>query len=522
MLVIVRVHGVPVGYVHVPVTSSGALKRRLAEVIVREHGTGIARRLLRRALDARLPTERVRADALLDAWPEEHGRLPTMTVAVCTHDRTELLRHCLRALADVDYPDLDVVVVDNAPSSDATERLVTSTFPRVRYVREARPGLNWARTRAVLESRGEVVAFTDDDAMPEPGWLRAVGAVFVQNPEAMGVTGLVVPFELQTPAQVMFERYGGFGRGFERRWLRVPRVERRRAALRYGNTGRFGTGTNMAFRRRIFDRIGYFDPALDVGTATEGGGDLEMFFRLLKGGYTLVYEPAATVRHRHRRTYDELRDQIASWGSGMGAHVLRSMEEYRDERLPFAAMGTWLGATWFARRLVASIARQPFPRELLLSEIRGLASAMHRYPLARAAARRIASEHGALAPEPMREHTPAHARPRRVESPVRRVDLAEPLRPLDDDAEHAGVRALVTHRTRIVGSVHVSTDGQPVGVTHLGDAIAGKLLDEWSHIAHGRTVASMRDELPGAIAQRLERSHGPIHTPARARDAAAF
>ena len=55
-----------------------------------------------------------------------------------------------------------------------------------------------------------------------------------------------------------------------------------------------------------FDRIGAFDPALDVGTPTRGGGDLEMFFRVLKDGYALVYEPRAIVRHRHRRDSLEL------------------------------------------------------------------------------------------------------------------------------------------------------------------------------------------------------------------------
>ncbi len=55
-------------------------------------------------------------------------------------------------------------------------------------------------------------------------------------------------------------------------------------ARRYGAAGDYGTGANMAFRREVFDRIGPFDPALDVGTPARGGGDLEMFFRVLKHG----------------------------------------------------------------------------------------------------------------------------------------------------------------------------------------------------------------------------------------------
>ena len=63
----------------------------------------------------------------------------------------------------------------------------------------------------------------------------------------------------------------------------------------------------MAYRKSVFDQIGFFDPALDVGTVTNGGGDLEMFFRVLKHGYTLVYEPKAIIRHRHRREYADLK-----------------------------------------------------------------------------------------------------------------------------------------------------------------------------------------------------------------------
>ena len=72
----------------------------------------------------------------------------------------------------------------------------------------------------------------------------------------------------------------------------------------------------MAYHHSLFDRIGGFDPALDVGTVTNGGGDLEMFFRVLQEGQTLVYEPSALVRHRHRRDYAQLRTQITNFGIG--------------------------------------------------------------------------------------------------------------------------------------------------------------------------------------------------------------
>ena len=149
--------------------------------------------------------------------------LPLVTVAVCTRDRTAQLAGCLDSLGRLDYPALDVLVVDNAPSDPATARLVGERYPQVRYVCEPRPGLNWARNRAIAEARGEIIAYTDDDVVVDPGWVRALAHVFAQHPEVMAVTGLVVPYELETEAQMFFERYGGFGRGFERKWYPVDR-----------------------------------------------------------------------------------------------------------------------------------------------------------------------------------------------------------------------------------------------------------------------------------------------------------
>jgi hypothetical protein len=119
------------------------------------------------------------------------------------------------------------------------------------------------------------------------GWVRALARVFAEEAEVMAVTGLVVPLELEAEAQFLFEQYGGFGRGFERKWYRLN-CDRHGREVFHLRTGQLGTGANMASRRSLFEfeRIGGFDPALDVGTLTDGGGDLEMFFRVLQEGHT--------------------------------------------------------------------------------------------------------------------------------------------------------------------------------------------------------------------------------------------
>src|SRR5439155_1648979 len=122
--------------------------------------------------------------------------------AVCTRDRPDDLRRCLDGLERLAYPLLDLLVIDNAPVTEASKREVLSRNGRIRYALEHRPGLSWARNRAIAEAKGEILAFTDDDVFVDPGWVTALVEAFVSDPGTMAVTGLVVPSELETDAQV--------------------------------------------------------------------------------------------------------------------------------------------------------------------------------------------------------------------------------------------------------------------------------------------------------------------------------
>ena len=104
------------------------------------------------------------------------------TVAICTRERPDDLDRALAGVAALDCKQHDVLVVDNAPETDRT-RTVVSRWPHVRYVREDRRGLDAARNRALHESTAHVVAFTDDDAVPEPELIASLLANF-QDPRA--------------------------------------------------------------------------------------------------------------------------------------------------------------------------------------------------------------------------------------------------------------------------------------------------------------------------------------------------
>ena len=363
--VLVRLRGTPVGVLKFANEGCGAdaLARMIAE--------RFAERIMR---------VECRASAFADHEPALL-ELPRLTVAVCSRDGAARLPECLDALVALDYPPdrLDLLLVDNAPK-DESARVLLARYPSISYVVEPRPGLNHARNRAILESSAHVIAFTDDDVSVHPGWARAIGSLFASDPTIDAVTGLVVADEIDVDPQRLFEEYGGFARGFERRYFKVDSVSGERAARHHGGSGRFGTGASMAFRRGLFDRIGTFDPALDVGTPTNGGGDLEMFFRVLKEGGTLVYEPSAVARHRHRRTYEELRTQLANNGIGLYSYFVRTARHYPEERTALARLGAWWFWSWSLRRLGRSfVSPSSFPRDLILAELLGSITGLRRY-----------------------------------------------------------------------------------------------------------------------------------------------
>jgi hypothetical protein len=146
---------------------------------------------------------------------------PTMTIAICTHERPESLEMTLRSVVKQRYPRYDVLVVDNAPGTDATREVVArlaEEHPAIRYEVEPRPGLSWARNCAADCATGEVVAWVDDDVLCDPWWATEMVRGFFEVPGADVVTGTVVPSELATRSQLMFDRYASVRRrrGFAR------------------------------------------------------------------------------------------------------------------------------------------------------------------------------------------------------------------------------------------------------------------------------------------------------------------
>lgn len=462
---LLRVSGLPVASASLSVERGRVSRDELMAVLRQPVRRGGVRELVARGL-ARRCLERLSAgappgleSALASSDANSLGALPSLTIAVCTRDRTAPLERALSSLGAAPGDGVEVLVVDNAPTTTETERLVRGRFRGVGYVAEPEPGLDRARNRALRSAASDIVAFADDDVVADANWATAVRRAFDSAPEAVAVTGLVEPAALDTPAAQWFEAYGGFGRGYVRRWAHAPAPMPHSIAWSLGGTWRLGTGANLAVRRVDALALGGFDPALDTGTATGGAGDLEWLFRVLKSGAAVLYEPAALVRHTHRHTLEALLQQMESWGTGMRAYLARTARAYPEERWSTAALRYWLYATWWLRRVALSYVHADFPRSMLWRELHGSLAGARLY---REAARQ----------------TEPPAAPRAVPLPIagRNVrdidlDLESPLDHVPADGA-ALVRARLRYRGRELGSVSLPPVNGVVGAGRVRDSVA--------------------------------------------------
>ncbi len=347
-----RLRGCPVGFALHRHHPGAVVSRELLERLAGEHAADVA--MAHRIRDELAGVNR-KASA-------------TISIAICTRARTGLLEACLRSIADLHSADLEVLVVDNAPPDDATAQLVRR-IGGARYVREPRPGLDVARNRALREARHQFVAFVDDDVVVDREWLAGLEEAIAENPDAGVITGLVLPYELETQAQIVFEHRGGFRRGFRK--LRYQGAEQPGDPLYPLGAGIFGAGANMAVEREAALRLGGFDEALDTGAKLPGGGDLDMFSRMIRAGLPIVYEPRMLVFHRHRREMAELYRQYWSWGTGFMAYVTKTYRDDPRTRRKLRALVIWWINYELGQILANAAGRGWGPARLAVAEFAG-------------------------------------------------------------------------------------------------------------------------------------------------------
>ncbi len=319
--ILIRMHGAPIGYVSLPLQPAATLAARVKETAESSMTEAFGHHL---GLDG----------AMTSAWEARVGCpkrfLPAadaagISIVVCTRERPELLQECLQALLLVDYAPLEIIVVDNAPTADLTKKIVSelaNSDPRVRYTCEPLPGLSRARNHGLTVARFDLVAFTDDDVIVDPGWPTALAAGFAADPEAACITGLVASRRMDTGAEFYFDSRYQWGESFQPRRYDLGK-HRDSSAIYPFTAGIFGTGANFAVRRAEVEKLGGFDPVLGAGSPCRGGEDHDIFVRVILSGSRLCYIPAALVWHRHRIDESGLAEQVYDYGYGLGAYLAK-------------------------------------------------------------------------------------------------------------------------------------------------------------------------------------------------------
>ena len=288
-----------------------------------------------------------------------------VSVVICTRDRASWLKVCLEHFQHQYCKPAEIIVVDNASATGET-RAVAEAF-NVRYIREDRPGLDVARNTGARAARGSVVAYTDDDTQPDEYWVYRVSETF-RDPAIAAMTGLVIAASLDTEAEVIFEKFWPFNRGYRQKTYDSSFFN---ASLNAGPpVWEIGAGANMAFRKNIFDEIGYFDERLDVGAAG-CSGDSELWYRTLASGFTIRYNPLAVVYHSHRTSIPGLRKQLYSYMRGFTVAILIQYQRFghRGNLQHLAKV-----ILYYFQLIKKGFPRYHFQYKTVFSELRGIFS----------------------------------------------------------------------------------------------------------------------------------------------------
>lgn len=251
-----------------------------------------------------------------------------ISVVIATYNRRPLLERTLRALEQQRVPrDRFEVVVANNGSTDGTAELLADAQARraidLRVVDVAEPGKSVALNAAFPHARGGILAFTDDDVVPEPGWLAAIERAF-EAPEVDFVAGRILPrWEAPPPPWLSPALYGV---------IAVADGGTERRVIDSTASGIMPIGTNLALRRRVMERLGGWRTDLGKLRGTlRTGEDHELFVRMLRAGCRGIYEPDARVGHLVPAARLDQR-YFREWFHGNGRVVALLEDDYPTTR----------------------------------------------------------------------------------------------------------------------------------------------------------------------------------------------
>ena len=222
--------------------------------------------------------------------PPRPTKMPMVSVVICAYDAERTMRDCLQSLRRLDYPNFEVVIVDDG-SRDRTAD-ISMDFPEFRLIRQPNKGLSVARNVGMRAALGEIIAYTDSDCVVDPHWLTLMVRSMIEN---------------------NFDGCGGPNYApHEDGWIEASCAASPGApcqVLVANDRAEHLAGCNMLFSKAALAKIGGFDPQF-----TSAGDDVDICWRMLDAGFKLGFSPAAFVWHFRRNTVKAYYGQQRGYG----------------------------------------------------------------------------------------------------------------------------------------------------------------------------------------------------------------
>lgn len=261
----------------------------------------------------------------------------SVSVVICTRDRPDTIVRAVESVARQTYDGFDLLIVDQS-RTDETRRLIEDLmvrFAHVGYLHLDQAGLSRAYNAGIQHTKGEVLAFTDDDCVAPDGWLETIVRCFTEQPDVALLYGQV----LLPPEPIDADLTGGT-------IPTLPIPQRQRLNRREGFKV-FGMGANFALRRSMCEQIGGFDEILGGGGPLKSAQDFDFSYRVYRAGGTILLEPDAVVYHYGFRSHAEWPATLAAYGIGVGGFYFKHVR-----------VGDLYAAGLLARELVVNTARE--------------------------------------------------------------------------------------------------------------------------------------------------------------------
>jgi O-antigen biosynthesis protein len=445
---LVKFHGQPIDWIWLGINGDRCSASQLAQAMFPHLQEKITQAILtNRLLQPGKPWD---MPSLLTLPKPQITAKTTLTIALCidmSMDRAEDVELSIQAMRNLPH---NLVIAEALPPDDR----VKTWAANLQYIRTTNPGRNAARNAAIDVITTEAIAFIQPGSIPTVKWADAITSAFSEDPSLRALTGLVIPEAIDRESQAVLDRSYSPGRGLGRKTYSMV------GAPQWMDLGtmQVGSGLNMAFRRGLFDSIGRFDPALDLPGLTWGGGEWDLFARLLLVGEKLLYAPQVTLATRFLLEDGEIRSQLRHNMTAFFSYLEAGRNRF--PQAPWRKLANWKSA-WLGLALIRSWG---VPRRWIASEIKGAMAGRKQY---RQALARI----NALPPNPGLQTSRRTLKP----MAVRELDLDQGLQPITNASDYETLRLYVRQGANPIGCVTLDHRGQSVSPSQLAEAIAQQL-----------------------------------------------